>query len=491
METITIKFPEVKLEIPREGLSFDKLEDMAFDISRQIGCKALEGFLNDLDDILCKERPRGKLDNRGKVFKHILTRLGAVVYTRVKYEDKATGEARYLTDEVLGLIKDQRISLSRQKLEIHAVSEMSYRKSRDNIKRITGGSSRSHEAMRQSVIKEAEKIIDYQKRCFEKTRSLEDEESKEIPEVVYNESDATVIRLQRGKKSNGGSSRSKRKRNSIEVKLGMGYTGREDRYKTGEGLGKRLVRKFIYVSIESRRKFMEELSLMAEKRLNLSRAKKIFFGGDGDRWIKSGIEEFFPGAIYLLCRFHLQRGITDGLSWMRDKRAEVKKLIKEDKIEDALKKINEAGREAKDIKERESIEKLYSYIENNRDGISAANQMGEEEEKTGAIEPNIDKVIAHRFKKRGMSWSRKGSISLLKIKELVINGDWDNWWSGERDKKIVINGKWKDPLPAKYFKSDVERLPWIDTAIPALAGVDQDKPWAGVLKELIRSRYEV
>jgi hypothetical protein len=461
---------------------------MAFDISRQIGCKAIEGFLKDLDETLRKERPRGQIKNLGKVFKHILTRLGDVRYRRTRYEDKASGEIRYLADEVLGLIRDQRISLSRQKLEAHAVSETSYRQSRENIKRITG-SSRSHEAMRQSVIKEAEKIIDYQERSCEKTKALEYEAIEEKPDIVYAEADATVIRLQKRKKGRKNSGKRKRKR--VEVKLGIGYMGRESRYKSGEGVGKRLVKKFVHVSMKSRKKFMEEFSLIAERRLNLSGARKILFGGDGDTWIKRGMREYFSGAIYLLCRFHLQRAITTALAGMRDRILEVKKFIGEDKIDEALGHIDEAANEAGSIEDRKSIEELSTYIGNNREGILAMHELGEDEEKTGAIEPNIDKVIAHRMKKRGMSWSRKGAISLLKIKELIINGDWDSWWQEDRDKKIVIREEWREPLPARCFKRAGEQVPWIETAIPALEGRDQDKPWAGVLKELTRSRYEV
>ncbi|MFQ6610259.1 MAG: ISLre2 family transposase [Fidelibacterota bacterium] len=486
METITLRFPEVKLEISKEGISFEKLEELAFDVSRQIGCKAMEEFLKELDGVLRKERPRSRMNNRGKVFKHILTRLGEVNYSRTRYKDKATGEIRYLADEVLGLIRDQRISLSRQKLEAHAVSETTYRKSREGIKRITG-SSRSHEAMRQSVVKEAEKIIDFQKKSFEKIKSLEYETAREAPEIVYNEADGTVIRLQKRKK--GKITGKKKKKKHAEVKLGIGYTAREARYRSGEGKGKRLVRKFVYVSMRSRKRFMEEFSLMAEKRLNLSGAKKILFGGDGDTWIKTGMRRFFPGAKYLLCRFHLQRSITTGLSGKKDKCFEVKKLVREDKIDEALECIEAAAKKTKVAKEREAIEDLYAYIRNNRDGILAANNLEGDEEKTGAIEPNIDKVIAHRFKKRGMSWSKKGAISLLKIKETILNGDWNNWWQEDRDKTITIKREWNNPLPATQFKRAAEQKPWLDTSIPVLEGADQDKPWAGVLRKLIRSRY--
>ena len=165
---------------------------------------------------------------------------------------------------------------------------------------------------------------------------------------------------------------------------------------------------------------------------------------------------------------------------------EVRDLISKDNIDEALEKIAEAARNTNSMEKRETIEDLYTYIRNNRDGILAANELGEEDDKTGAI----DKVVAQRMKNRGMSWSRKGAISLLKIKETIINGDWDNWWSEDRDKKITINSEWKKPLPATCFKKSGEQVPWLETSIPVLDGVDQDKPWAQVLRELTRSRYE-
>ncbi|MBA7576453.1 hypothetical protein ES708_18294 [subsurface metagenome] len=63
-------------------------------------------------------------------------------------------------------------------------------------------------------------------------------------------------------------------------------------------------------------------------------------------------------------------------------------------------------------------------------------------ERAEVIESNVNKVIASRFKKRGMSWSKRGALALLKIKEAVINGEWDIWWEKERERNIKI-GKYK------------------------------------------------
>jgi hypothetical protein len=37
----------------------------------------------------------------------------------------------------------------------------------------------------------------------------------------------------------------------------------------------------------------------------------------------------------------------------------------------------------------------------------------------------IDRALA---RKKGMSWSEKGALSLLKIKEAILNKEWNLWW---------------------------------------------------------------
>ncbi|GAI21782.1 unnamed protein product [marine sediment metagenome] len=97
-------------------------------------------------------------------------------------------------------------------------------------------------------------------------------------------------------------------------------------------------------------------------------------------------------------------------------------------------------------------------------------------------------MIASRFKKRGMSWSKRGALALLKIKETIINGEWDDWWKTEREKNIKIT-EFKPPLPAAYFKKEAETSPLIEVTIPALRGPDQGKPWVGVLRRLSEAGY--
>ena len=79
----------------------------------------------------------------------------------------------------------------------------------------------------------------------------------------------------------------------------------------------------------------------------------------------------------------------------------------------------------------------------------------------------------------------------MKVKELITNVEWESWWHKDRKEKLEIKREFAGPLTAKDFwrKQDEKSEPLIEARIPALSGVDQDKPWANVLKALIDLRY--
>ncbi len=137
-----------------------------------------------------------------------------------------------------------------------------------------------------------------------------------------------------------------------------------------------------------------------------------------------------------------------------------------------------------DQKDKDNLVKLYTYISCNRQGISNQVKLKDKEiERAGSIESNINKVIASRFKKRGMSWSKKGALHLLKIKKTILNNECVDWWKTERERNIKV-GKYKPPLPAAYFKKETETSLLIEVSLPAISGPDQGKSWVGVLRKL-------
>jgi len=473
MNTIAITFPQVKVNTEIKDLSFDNLEDMIFEISQNIARKVFEKAITDIDNYLRIKRERGKLKNTGKRGKYFLTRFGDILYSRTRYKDQ-DNQSHYLLDEALSISKNQRISLSRARIECFLSALSSYREVVEGIRLLIGG-PRCHEAIRQSVIKEGKLIIENQKKKLKQIENL-DYPDKEAPDTAYLEADATYITLQKKGQEKGG---------KLEVKAGVGYTGKEARYKTGKS--KRLTEKFTFIG--TGKSFMRNLSLLAEERLSLSKVKKVIFGGDGDSWITSGIKDYFSSATYILDLYHLYKKFKECLSKRKQEQKVIKDLLLSNQIDQGLSVIEQMIRSPYDQKEKDNLAKLYTYISHNRLGITNQFKLKDQEiERAGAIESNINKVIAARFKKRGMSWSKTGALALLKIKETVINGEWDDWWRTERERNIRV-GNYKPPLPASYFKKEAETSPLIEVTLPALSGPDQGKPWVGVLRKLAEAGY--
>jgi len=473
MDTIAVTFPKVKVNAEIKDLTFDNLEDMIFEISQNIARKVFEKAITDIDNYLRIKRERGKLKNTGKREKYFLTRFGDILYSRTRYKDQ-DNQSHYLLDETLSIKKNQRISLSRARIECFLSALSSYREVVEGIRLLIGG-PRCHEAIRQSVIKEGKLIIENQEKKLKQIENL-DYPDKEAPDTAYIEADATYIGLQH---------RGKKEKEKLEVKVGVGYSGKEARYSTGKS--KRLKEKFTFIG--TGKDFMRNLSLLAEERLSLSQVKKVIFGGDGDSWITSGIKDYFSSATYILDLYHLYKKFKESLGRRKEEQKVIKDLLLSNQIDQGLSVIDGLIRNSYDLKEKDNLVKLYTYISRNRQGITNQVRLKDQEiGRAGAIESNVNKAIAARFKKRGMSWSKPGALALLKIKETILNNEWDDWWRTERERNIKVS-KYQPPLPASYFNQETESSPIVEVTIPALRGPDQGKPWVGVLRKLAEAGY--
>jgi len=104
-------------------------------------------------------------------------------------------------------------------------------------------------------------------------------------------------------------------------------------------------------------------------------------------------------------------------------------------------------------------------------------------EDLGAIEGNIDKTLANRFKKRGMRWSIPGALSLAKVGQMIVNQEWDSWWFKETD-QIRIKSDLEKVVSLDFDKDSNDK--YDNTySLPVLSGPHQDRPWVRSLKRLV------
>lgn len=493
MSELIIRIPPTEIRIAYKEVNFKRLEEEVMWELKEKGKDVLVSAIKAIDD----EEFRNhflEMRSKGKEKKYIDTIFGELQYSRRRYKEGNKAGSRYLADEKLGIRKGSVVSPAKQMLESElAVAAGSYRAASEMINKYFFG-GQSHESIRQVVVKEGQAIKRYEDAEISKIRRKSYKEKANgdgnNPGIIYVEIDGTGLKIQKSRKGKRGSRRNQ------EIKLGIGYKGHQDRYKTGNGKQKRLKEKFVYTGIEAAEEFMDKFSILCEKKLSLSKARMVIAGGDGAKWIKQGIKDYFYGARYVLCKFHLNRAIKRAFGYKKEIERKIKDYLRENKIEECIKKIDSIIKitSKKNKKRIKKMKELRGYIVNNRDGINGIEKIKEgliKEEKelirnTGAIEGNIDKVITHRMKKRGMSWSVTGAESILMVINKMKNGVWEDWWLHERDKKIEIKEEeYTRLIPAAIWGDREQDADYSCSAkLPALRGAHQDRIWVKVLRGL-------
>lgn len=87
-----------------------------------------------------------------------------------------------------------------------------------------------------------------------------------------------------------------------------------------------------------------------------------------------------------------------------------------------------------EVRNREKHEELIGYLEKHRHEVIdyGARQAVSKPIGSGRMEKGVDRAIAHRQKKKGMSWSAKGSKALAILKVVELNGQWQQLWFPEK-----------------------------------------------------------
>jgi hypothetical protein len=466
---LTITLPSLQVTIPEDQLDIQYLEKFVFHLIKIIGQHILTSILQFLDNQLRKERKRGELANCGKRSKYLLTLLGNITYSKHLYRDRE-GQYRCLLDETLGLKPNQRMSTRYQKITgLFSFLAGSYRNAQRFLEYCYGDCP-SFECIRQQVQLQGTQIQQQEEYAFDQNldKALKLNPTPVQSDPIYLEIDGTMIHLQ------------KQKKKKAELKLAIIHKGKEKRYPAGTSDAKKLKDKLAYAGLGPADEFMAQVSLLAQEKYQVYNHNLILVGADGATWIKEGAKDYFPNSIYQLCPFHLKRKLIQHLSYNRKTKSQVSSLLAEGNIPEALLLLEEE--KDQNPKRKDELNELMTYITNNAEGINAVDRLKEKGlpvDTMGAIEGNIDKILVNRFKKRGMSWSPSGALNLVKVGQLIINDDWDDFWPTEEEvllKQIKPKEKYHFPKEDKYDQS---------YSLPVLVGPHQDRNWVKQLKELI------
>ena len=451
-----------------EGKGFEEWEDRVFGWACQWGRELIGEAMEALDLALSQGRGPG-LRFVGKRPRTLITRLGDITFERRLYREKDTGRYRFLLDEVLGLPVKEAVSKVVADLALGVAAVLPFRRAVAILEKfLPQGFSAT--ALQRLVWRFGKRVEEAEGKSQEAT--FGDGEvppmGKEPASRLFVEGDGVSVALQREKERRG------------EVKTGIGYTGWErlgaDRYGT--------VGKVVHAGMEETDTFWERFWLKACQRYDLSRLEEVVLGGDGAGWIAEGLMGL-PGR-FQLDRFHLWRAIRRALAGQEALAGQVYHEATQgtwEKVDELLAGVLSSPDL---LPEREKgVREVRQYMLANREGLrdwrsGAKCQPGDRA--LGAMEGNVDKLVAIRTKRRGMSWRKTGLHSMAKLLQSVYQGEVGFYASPCRQR----------PLPALKATPRRSRLkvrakgqdtPFKAT-LPVVRGPHASRPWARLIKAI-------
>lgn len=448
-----------------EGLSdFTDWEEDVLRLSQEIAQEIASMVLRTIDEKLMNEREVG-LRLIGTRERTITTRFGPLTVERRLYRDKE-GNYHFLLDEALGLESRRGCTPSLEHLSNLISSYVPFRVASHIISQFISGAP-AHASLHAVVQRTGQ-----EKKADEREKARALFEDGELPaskmrkaDRLIVEADGVMVSLQREKK--------RRK----EMKLAFSYEGWEpcsrDRYRT--------VGKTVHSGFSPTELFWQGFSVSLAQRYDLSSIKDVVLGGDGASWVRGG-NKLFPKSTYQLDRFHLKRALKRALDGAEAARAYRKACDGDLNGADA---ILARSQECAPEERAETIAETRRYLASNADGLPDWRKSRQEEglRGLGAAEGNIDKILANRFKKRGMSWTVLGGDHMAKVIQMRDNGELEDWVHSRHTRE---RGLVSLSVAAERLKQDVGKDPgaWLESHMPALEGPHSARPWVTMLREL-------
>lgn len=329
------------------------------------------------EGLVLKERERPR---------QILTKLGVIEWNRDYYYDKAKEGYVFPLDHRLGIGKYERISGEVAAQLLNRATEVSFAKSADIV---TGGA-----VSRQSVHNHIIKASIPEKQPKTKRKAV-----KELH--VY--ADEGHVHMQKPSKKRG-------KQNQT-VPL---VTVTEGTIPAGSRR-KRTVEPMHFVDEKQSSKMLwKSVEGYMARAYDVEQIEKIYVHGDGGKWIRSGLEAF-PNVVYVMDGYHFFKELKGHVRKFPERNVKVvivNVLAKDDR--------KRADRFIQELAEEDvEIQKFGKYLFGNGEAIRNLIVL---DIPGSCTEGQVSHVLAERFSRNPMGWSKAGLGKLSKLRVYNMNG---------------------------------------------------------------------
>ena len=320
--------------------------------------------------------------------KSLGTIFGEVKYKRTYYENKKTGEYKYLSDEILGIKANDKIDTSLKSMLVDKSVDFSYRKSGKNV-------SENIDLTGQTVMNAIRELGSIENNIVPIKKK-----NKDI-KLLFIEADEDHVALQTGK--------------CVEPRLVYVHEGRKrvskNRYKL---LNKRIF-SGVYKSSED---LWLEVADYIDEAYDIENIEKIYLSGDGAKWIKEGIG-WINKSVYVLDRFHLSKYVKKATAHLPDITDSLWNYINRLKKESVKELFQVILNQTESETKKESVKDSRRYIINNWEGIK--NQYNSDYIGCSA-EGHVSHILSDRLSSRPLGWCRTGVDQMARLRAFKANG---------------------------------------------------------------------
>ena len=371
----SIKYGEISL--------FSKKLRTVFD---EAGRKTLVEILETIDLTLFEsQRRKQEYETKDLRKRTIITDYGNIEYYRRYYRNKQNKEYIYLTDEKMGIEKNERIMKDVQSKIIEFAHDISYLKTG---KKVVGSEEISPTTVMKKVRQEELKV--------------ETQEEKKEIKRLYIEADEDHV-SERGNK------------------IGMPkliYV-HEGNYRKGN---RNVLKNVHYIGClgKNSEELWLEVAEYIDKKYDVKKIEKVYICGDGASWIKEGLN-WIEKSEFVLDRFHLLKYINQATVDYPEYRSKLWyniNIFDPVSVESIFKEILEKTIEEK---RKEKVLYSYKYVMNQWKGIEIYEKEGKYLKGCSA-EGHISHVYADRMSSRPRTWSDDGIDKMSRLRTFVSNG---------------------------------------------------------------------
>lgn len=192
---------------------------------------------------------------------------------------------------------------------------------------------------------------------------------------------------------------------------------------------------------------------------------------DGDNDLANYVEHFFPEALHTIDVFHateylwkaggclFKEGSEELEQWVEEQKEALYEGRVSEIIEELERRVALLPKRGPGMKNRrERLEKVLNYFSKRAEKMDYKSLREQDLEiSSGAVEGAVNYVIAKRFDSGGMRWIQQRAETLLQLRCIEVNGDWDEFIRFVHDKTMeqteqsqtncFLKSKEANPLP--------------------------------------------